>query len=462
MYCDCVETTRPEPRRDRQELRVAMQLYSALVEKALVGVYITTLDGRILYANHAACRMLGFDDPQELASQGAEALYRRPRQRAQLLELLRRRGQVIGHEIEVTTKQGERRQFSVNATLLEDRVVGMLIDVTEQRSAEAEVETIKAQLDYVLGVTQTGFDVIDEDYHLVYVDPQWSALLGDFSGKKCHEYFMDRKAPCEACGIPQALETGNTFIREQYLEKENRVIEVHTIPLKETMHRKRLVAEFNIDITGRKDIEHRLKQSYARMQKLFNEVVNALASAVELRDPHTAGHQRRVTELALAIAGRLGLTEEEQTGLRIASLLHDVGKIDVAAEILSKPARLSPLEMSMVQVHPEAGYNVLRKIDFPWPVAEIVYQHHERLDGSGYPRGLKQDAILIEARILAVADVVEAMDSHRPYRPALGRDKAMEEIQDKRGDLYDPRVVDVCKRLFAEGFDFSPAGWRES
>jgi putative nucleotidyltransferase with HDIG domain len=183
----------------------------------------------------------------------------------------------------------------------------------------------------------------------------------------------------------------------------------------------------------------------------------AFSSAMELRDPYTAGHQRRVTELALAIAQEMGLSGEQLKGLQVASLLHDIGKgLVVPAEILSKPGQLTVWEMALIKIHPQAGYEVLKKVDFPWPVAEIVHQHHERLDGSGYPQGLKDKDILLEAKIIAVADVVEAMSSHRPYRPSLGTEKALEEIEAQKGVLYDPQVVEACLRVFARGFSFSP------
>jgi len=181
--------------------------------------------------------------------------------------------------------------------------------------------------------------------------------------------------------------------------------------------------------------------------------VNTLASTVEMRDPYTAGHQRRVTILACAIAEEMGLTEEQFDGLRLAGLIHDIGKITVPAEILNKPGRISELELNIIKTHPEAGYKVLKEIAFPWPVARIVLQHHERLNGSGYPQGLKDGEIMLEAKILAVADVVEAMASHRPYRPALGIEAALHEITMNKGILYDPDVTDICAQLFTvKGF----------
>src|SRR4030042_3644975 len=169
-----------------------------------------------------------------------------------------------------------------------------------------------------------------------------------------------------------------------------------------------------------------------------------------MRDPYTAGHQRRVTILACAIAEEMGLTEEQFDGLRLAGLVHDIGKFNVPVEILNNPGQISETEFNIIKTHPEAGYNVLKEIEFPWPVGRIVLQHHERLDGSGYPQGLKKEGIVLEAKILAVADVVEAMASDRPYRPALGIEAALEEITKNRGVLYDPEVADVCARVFIE------------
>ena len=185
-----------------------------------------------------------------------------------------------------------------------------------------------------------------------------------------------------------------------------------------------------------------------RLRHGLEVTVEALASTVERRDAYTAGHQRRVSEIATAIARRMGLSEDVIGGLRLASIIHDVGKIQVPAEILSKPVRLTPLEFALIKEHAQAGYDIVKGIDFPWPVADIVLQHHERLDGSGYPKGLRGDDILIEAKILAVADVMEAMMSHRPYRAALGIDAALAEIEAGKGTLYDPAAVDACDALF--------------
>ena len=197
-----------------------------------------------------------------------------------------------------------------------------------------------------------------------------------------------------------------------------------------------------------------LKLSDQKLKSSLLDSVAVLAAVVEMRDPYTAGHQRRVAHLAVAIAKEMHIPEEQIEGIRLASVVHDVGKIRVPAEILSKPGRLSPVEYSLIQEHAQNGYEILKSIEFPWPIAQIVLQHHERLDGSGYPRGLKGEEILSEAKIMAVADVVESMMSHRPYRPGLGVDAALEEIDLNRNKLFDPAIVDVCIKLFREdGYD---------
>lgn len=202
-------------------------------------------------------------------------------------------------------------------------------------------------------------------------------------------------------------------------------------------------------------LEEELETSLAGMKKVLGETVEAIAYMSEMRDPYTAGHQRRVAKLASAVAREMGMTEEQVEGIRVSGFLHDVGKIVVPAEILSKPGRINEAELSLIRTHSSVGYEILKLLEFPWPVAKAVLQHHERRDGSGYPGGLTTEAVTVEAEILAVADVVESMASRRPYREALGIDKALEEISQKKGILYNPQVVDACLRLFRDkGFTF--------
>jgi len=212
----------------------------------------------------------------------------------------------------------------------------------------------------------------------------------------------------------------------------------------------RAVADVLAGIIERKQTEEELRHTLEKLRKALDATIQAIASTVEAKDFYTAGHQRRVANLARAIGTEMGLSEEQIDGIRMAGVIHDIGKISVPAEILIKPVRLNDLEFGLIKAHPQVGYDILKTVDFPWPVAQIVLQHHERIDGSGYPQGLSGEDIMLEARILVVADVVEAMASFRPYRPALGVDKALEEISQNRGILYDPEAVDACLKLFAE------------
>jgi len=210
---------------------------------------------------------------------------------------------------------------------------------------------------------------------------------------------------------------------------------------------KRVIAERR----SRSDLKQALndvKLNLDKLRRAMEGIVEAISVTVEMRDPYTAGHQKRVADLACAIARDMQLSEDEIYGLHMASVIHDLGKITVPAEILSKPGQLSGLEYELIKSHVQAGYDILKQIDFPWPLADIILQHHERMDGSGYPNGLKHEEILLPARILSVADVFETIASHRPYRPSLGLQRAMDEILENRGRLYDNRVADVCLALF--------------
>ncbi len=204
------------------------------------------------------------------------------------------------------------------------------------------------------------------------------------------------------------------------------------------------------DISDKRRADEQVRRYVEQLQAAFMRTVEVATTLSEMRDPYTAGHERRVALVAVAIGAELGLDEHRLEGLRVTGYLHDIGKITIPSEILSKPSRLTALELQLVQGHPQASYDVLKNVEFPWPVAEAALQHHERIDGSGYPHGLKGEAILLEARIMAVADVLEAMSSHRPYRPGAGIDKALAEIERGRGTLYDTGVVAAALKLFRE------------
>ena len=210
------------------------------------------------------------------------------------------------------------------------------------------------------------------------------------------------------------------------------------------------------DISEQVRLQEESERNLLRLNKSMEDAIQAVAATIEKRDPYTAGHQRRVAQLAERLALAMDLPEDTIHGIRLTASIHDIGKIHVPAEILSYPGQLPEIEFSLIRQHPKVGYDILKNVDFPWPVAEIVYQHHEHLDGSGYPRGLQGDQIMLASRIITVADVVEAIALYRPYRPGLGIETALAEIEQHHGSYYDPAVVDTCLRLFREqGFEFS-------
>ncbi len=235
-------------------------------------------------------------------------------------------------------------------------------------------------------------------------------------------------------------------------------VKIGNLIFEENIH---YVSEFNVlrvytrDVTKHKQADLEVKQGIGKLKMTVDGAINALALTVEYRDPYTAGHQQRVSKLSCVIAEVMGIPKDQVEGIRIAGVVHDIGKIHIPAEILSRPGKLTEHEFHIVKTHAQVGYDILKGIKFQWPLADIIHQHHERKDGSGYPFGLSGGDILVEARILCVADVVEAMASHRPYRPALGLDMALTAISEGRGIQYDPDVVDACLNAFNEkGFEF--------
>ncbi len=242
----------------------------------------------------------------------------------------------------------------------------------------------------------------------------------------------------------------------QHEIKERRQLEEEIRKTNEELEQRVKVrtVELSNEIDQRKKTSDELKKTNDRLNDLMFEIILTMARLVEVRDPYTAGHQHRVWQLAHAIANEMKLEKSSIDALRAAAIVHDLGKMYIPSEILSKPGKLEPVEYEFLKLHPTKGYDILKAIDFPWPVAKIVYQHHERINGEGYPLGLTGDEILPEAKIIAVADVVEAISSHRPYRPSLGTEFALEQIKKDRGTAFDPDVVDACLRVFENGFSF--------
>jgi PAS domain S-box-containing protein len=328
-------------------------------------------------------------------------------------------------------------------------------DITERKMAEAALRESEQKFKALVEQSLIGIYMVDED-KLIYVNPRAAEIFG-YEPEELNEVSLasvivpeDRELVRE--NIHQRTSGALDSLRYEFrgLRKDGQIIDVGVHGSRTMLGNRPVVLGVLQDITERRVQEERVKGYIDRLERSIMSTVQAISHMVDLRDPYTSGHERRVGELAAAIGSELGLIEHQVTGLRVAGGVHDVGKIAVPAEILSKPTRLSAAEFAIVKTHAQQGYEILKDIEFPWPIAQTVWQHHERLDGSGYPRGLRGDEISLEARILAVADVVESMSTHRPYRAALGEEAAFTELTSKSGTLYDPTVVAACVRLFHE------------
>jgi PAS domain S-box-containing protein len=303
---------------------------------------------------------------------------------------------------------------------------------------------------------QDGMSIMDLDFNIVQVNPameKWYPYARPLLGKKCFEAYQHQSVPCRPCPAQRALVTGKTHCETvaRRAASGNTLgwLEVYSFPWRDH-NRGKIIGVINYlrDITYRVQIEEEREDSLRRVQKTLDGTVAALAGLSEQRDPYTAGHQQRVAQLACALAQEMKLSQNVIDGLKVISSLHDIGKMTIPAELLCKPSQLNEYEFNIIKVHPQNAFDILKDIEFPWPVAKAVFQHHERLNGSGYPMGSSGNDIILEARILAVADVTEAISSHRPYRPALGVEKALEEIARNSGFLYDQKIVDACLTLF--------------
>jgi HD-GYP domain-containing protein (c-di-GMP phosphodiesterase class II) len=314
-----------------------------------------------------------------------------------------------------------------------------------------------------------GLMVTDSEFTIRFVNKAFEQLTGrnaaELVGRRCHDIFCDTRCGTAACPLVhvQASATPQLFNGLGHCKLTN-----HTSWILTATALYDGAGKFTglLEKIGDAQVLHRLQSelrtSQEQMRKTMGAIIQAMSMTIEKRDPYTAGHQRRVTKLCRAIATELGFSWERIQGLRMAAAIHDLGKILVPAAILNRPGPMSKHEMGIIRMHPETAFEILKGIQFPWPLAETIYQHHERLDGSGYPQGLRGDQILLEARILAVADVVESMAFFRPYRgDPLGLAEAIAELRQQRGILYDAQVVDACILLLTEkGFDFETKAWQ--
>lgn len=342
---------------------------------------------------------------------------------------------------------------------------GMDIE-TDRKRAEQALQDSEEKLHTISSSAQDAIVMADNDGRIEFWNPSAEKLFGytleEAAGNTLQDLIVpERLREKHQSGYEQFKATGQGPVIGKVLELPSlrkggsEFVAEYSISAVKLRGKWNAVAVVR-DITERKEAEKKRRYDAEMLRRSLEDTIRVVALTVEMRDPYTAGHQRRVADLAVAIAKELGLPEDQIHGLHLAGIVHDLGKIQVPSEILSKPGKITDIEFSFIKTHPQAGYEILKNVEFPWPIAQIVLQHHERLDGSGYPHGLKAEQILLEARILAVADVVEAMASHRPYRTGLGIDTALAEIEHGRGRAYDPATVDACVKLFREkGFAFT-------
>ena len=418
------------------------------LESAPDGIFVSDERGNFTDVNEASSRITGYTREELLNMNLLKLIH--PESLDDAKEHFRKTVETGEAEgiVSFVKKTGEKGYWNVRAVRLDDTsFIGFVSDVTDLLMSQEALRKSEEEKSLILNATKESIVYYDRDLRINWINRAMSKRLGvevgDLIGKKC---FMIWKAgeKCDNCILEKVIKS-----REQKkTELTNEMGEywlVRAYPVIGPDGDVTGVVEVSEDITERKRASKKLEAAFDALVRIASDIVSA-------KDPYTAGHQKNVSDLAVAIGKKMGLNYETLTCLKFAGLLHDIGKISIPSEILTRPVKLSNIELSLIKEHSRNGYNILKDIDLPWPIADIVLQHHERLDGSGYPNGLKNDEIRLESRIIAVADVVEAITSHRPYRQALGIEHALNEIKKNSGILYDPAVVEACVQVFEDGY----------
>lgn len=408
--------------------------------------------------NQRFAEMMGYEK-KELLGRSTELVYSR---REDFEKLGREAYPVLSQGVVYeTTTQFKRKDGSVFWVQLAGRAlqpgkegtgsIWAVEDITGRRRAEEDLRRREARFRAIIENCNVAFIVMDTGGAVRYQSPAAERVLGHTAAERVGRPLFDVVHPEDVEAVRGALQrvhrgelrAAQFTLRVRHRDGAWRRFEAHAAGVPDGNGGTAAVMSLH-------EVSERKGEEDGRLLKSMEEALIAIAAAVEMRDPYAVGHQRKVSSLAAAIAREMGIDAGRVRGLRLAAAVHEIGNIHIPGEILSKPGKLTELEYAFVQTHPQAGYEILKDIDFPWPVAEIVLQHHELLDGSGYPRGLKADQILLEARILAVANAVAAMTAHRAFVPAIGIDAALAEVIRFRGVKYDAQVVDACVRLFRE------------
>ncbi|GEM_PF-375460 len=464
MFTDITERREAEEALLRSEAK-----FRSIFENAVEGIFQSTPDGHLITVNPAMAAIFGYGSPEEMVgsvtSIGRE-IYANGDDRHTFKRFLEVDGVAEGFEAQFYRKDGSRLWGSLNvrAVKAETGAVlfyeGTLIDITSRKEAEDALLRSEAKYRNLFENAVEGIFQVTAEGRYLSINPALAQIHGYTSPEEmmrsvtdiAHQLYVDPSRRAELMRLIR--EEGSVKNFEIMMRRKDGSLLWGSINSHGVRDARGTITHYEgtlQDITSRKFAEEELKQR----RRAFEGVIGAMSRSVEIRDPGTAGHQERVAKLAMAIARDMGFSEDLTEGIGLAATVHDLGKITVPGEILSKPARLNETEYAFIKVHPRAGYDLLKDAGLPYPVSEIVLQHHERLNGSGYPQGLKGSKILLEARVVAVADVVEAIVSPRPYRPARELETALKELQKGRGIIYDAKVVDACTSLFRQkGFRF--------
>ena len=463
MFTDITERKQAEEALLQSEAK-----YRSIFENAVEGIFQSTPEGELITVNPSMARIFGYASPEEMmagVTNIGRQLYTDLEDRRAFEQLLQEHGIAGGFEAQFYRKDGTGLWGSLNVRAVKDTAgnllcyEGTLEDITARKSAQEALRTSEEKYRNIFENAVMGMYQVTPGGRYLSVNPVLARIHGYGSPEEmmqsitdiAHQLYVD---PGRRAQLGRLMEEDG-FVKDFEIIMRRKDGSLHWVSNTARAIRGAdgtiLYYEGTIeDITSRKLASEELKQ----LRKTLDGTLQALSMAVEARDPGTSGHQRRVARLAGVIAREMGLPDDAVEGIETGGIIHDIGKVAVPAEILSKPGRLSDMEHDFVKVHARSGYDLLKDAGLPYPLAEIVLQHHERLDGSGYPQGLKGHEILLEARILAVADVVEAMLSPRPYRPACGLDAALEEIRKGKRVLYDTEAVDACLKLFRKkGFN---------
>ncbi len=450
-----------------KDVKVSENILNTMAE----AIILTDPEGRIISANPAALELSGYGAEEVISLDAAKLLRQEDGRPGDITEKVRSGSTMKNINLLLRAKSGGGIPVLACAAPIIGKnrelegISFILNDITEIKRTEFLLRKNEKKYRDLWENAPLAYHVLDVSGRIIDVNLTEARMLGYTREEMLGREIFDFIAP------EQRFESKNRFHekisgmpvpevqKRNYLRKDgtNVFVSVHDAPQRDESGKTTGIRTTMLDITKRVRAEEELGKACLRLEQSLEEMVLVIAKIVEMRDPYTAGHGRKVAQLACRIAEELGFCEERINGVHMASIIHDIGKIYVPVEILSKPSRLSEIEFDIVRNHSTTAYDILKDVEFPWPIARIIHQHHERINGSGYPLGIRDDEILQEAKIIGIADVTESMISFRPYRPALGIEKAMEEIETQRGILYDPQAADVCAGLFKAGFSFEEA-----